>query len=149
MAEDTRGKSGRTVVIGLTVEFRGVRRDFVAELPFGGNGRSLASALAREVDYAPEFVDIEVVRTREHLAQEAAAADCNLRSGDVIRLHPSRPPAVPVEIALKPRARTREAEPLVTIQSRPGDGSPSPSQADTRETPGRNLSRKSAGSQAP
>lgn len=109
--------AGRVVVIGLSVEFRGATRDVVAELPFGATVASLAAGLAHEIDYAPPFVEIEVVRTGALLPRDAVAADCDLRSGDLVQLRPSSRPQGPVEVSLK--ERPADGEPLVRLQSRP------------------------------
>lgn len=121
------------VVIGLSVGSGGTLRDVVAELPFGATVESLAMGLAGEAGFQPDHVAIEVVRTGETLAPDAAAADCDLRSGDVIRLRGYTPPVEPVEVSLK--TSRQPTEPLVTLQ-----------RADRRESgPARQLQSNSAG----
>lgn len=126
------------VAIGLSVEHNGVIRDVVADLPFGATVRSLGAALSAELDRIPSPVSIQVERTGAVLAPDALAADCDLRSGDMVRLlaAPSQPPftstrrGVPVhppqqvEVSLRssrhsPRERSVSLEPEVTLKSTP------------------------------
>ncbi len=101
MGEDFR-TAGGLAVIALTVELSGATHDVVAELPAGATVGSLGRAIADAFDQATLHANIRVLRTGELLNEDAPAADCDLRSGDVVQLH-MRSVTPPIDVALKPR----------------------------------------------
>jgi S-DNA-T family DNA segregation ATPase FtsK/SpoIIIE len=90
----------RAVALGLTVEQRTGTHDVIAELPPGVTVRALGRALARECVGTAIDVAVQVVRTGATLPPDATAAECDLLSGDVVRLEPA--PVRPARVSVAP-----------------------------------------------